>query len=114
MKDIEVIYGVDFSGSEREAGRLIWICRLSLTANVPLVESCIQAEQLPDSGARRALCLPALCRFIAGHDSRAIFGLDFPFSLPGTVLGGSLLGRAGSVLFQRPLSIASHFGDSAG
>ena len=81
-----MIYGIDFSGAEKDAGRLIWICRLSLIGGAPLVESCVRAEELPGSGARRSLCLPALCRFIAEHNSRAIFGLDFPFSLPRPVL----------------------------
>jgi hypothetical protein len=87
MDATQLLYGIDFSGAEKDAGRLIWICRVSLIGDAPRVESCVRAEQLPGSGARRTLCLPALCRFIASHDSRAIFGLDFPFSLPRKVLG---------------------------
>lgn len=86
MNAIQLIYGVDFSGAEKNAGRLIWMCRVSLIGATPLVESCVRAEELPGSGVRRASCLPALCRFIAEHDSRAIFGLDFPFGLPRAVL----------------------------
>jgi hypothetical protein len=85
MNAIQVIYGVDFSGAEKSAGRLIWICRVSV-GDTPLVESCVPAAELPGSGARRTLCLSALCRFIAEHDSQAIFGLDFPFGLPRPVL----------------------------
>jgi hypothetical protein len=87
MHATQVIYGIDFSGAEKDAGHLIWICRLSLAGDAPLVEDCVRAELLPNSGTRRTLCLPALCRFIAEHSSRAIFGLDFPFSLPRVVLG---------------------------
>jgi hypothetical protein len=86
MDTILAIYGIDFSGAEKDAGRLIWICRLSLSGDSPLVNSCLRAEQLPGSGARRAPCLSALCTLIAEHDSRSIFGLDFPFGVPRAVL----------------------------
>lgn len=86
MNGIGLIYGVDFSGDERNAGRLVWICRLATLGGTPLIDSCIQARQLPGSGPPRNACLPALFRFIAKHDSRAIFGLDFPFGLPAPVV----------------------------
>jgi hypothetical protein len=46
MIAIQAIYGIDFSGAEKDAGRLIWICRLSLTGDGPLIKGCIRAEQL--------------------------------------------------------------------
>jgi hypothetical protein len=86
MNATQSIYGIDFSGAEKNAGRLVWICRVAINGDTPLVESCIRGQELPGSGPRRTACLAALCRFVAEHDSRAIFGLDFPFGLPRAVI----------------------------
>ncbi len=74
------IFGIDFSGAEK-AGDAIWIAEGRLDGVRARIEDCRPASQLPGSGCERGRCLPALVAFIAGQRA-AVFGCDFPFSLP--------------------------------
>jgi hypothetical protein len=77
---VDRIFGIDFSGAEK-AGDAIWIAEGHVDGGCVRIEGCRPASQLPDSGCERARCLPALVTFVAGQRS-AVFGCDFPFSLP--------------------------------
>ena len=74
------IVGVDFSGAAK-AGNLIWLAEVEPTAKGLSVISCEPAANLPGSAAARQSALAALRNFIAATPD-AIFGCDFPFSLP--------------------------------
>lgn len=74
------VYGIDFSGA-KDAGKKIWIARGVMDRGGLRIEDCRQAEALLDSGRSRDQCLAALQDFIRREET-AIFGLDFPFSLP--------------------------------
>lgn len=74
------IYGVDFSGAS-DAGKSIWIAEGVLDGIELCVMNCYPAEALDDSGRPRHLALNALSNLIASSKD-AVFGLDFPFSLP--------------------------------
>lgn len=75
-----LIYGVDFSGAA-DAGKHIWIAECVLDSAQLCVMHCAPAEALPKSGRTREVALAALSRLIAASKN-AVFGLDFPFSLP--------------------------------
>lgn len=74
------VFGVDFSGAAR-AGNLIWLAEAKLTGKGLAILSCQRAAELPEGGAERDSALAALRAFIAATPD-AIFGCDFPFSLP--------------------------------
>jgi hypothetical protein len=74
------VYGIDFSGA-KDAGKKIWIARGVMDGGALRIKDCRQAEALLDAGRSRDQCLAALQDFI-GREKKAIFGLDFPFSLP--------------------------------
>ena len=78
------IYGVDFSGA-RDAGRKIWVAGAEASRGVLRIEVVLRADCLPGSAASRPACLAALRDFIA-RSKNAAFGLDFPFSLPRSIL----------------------------
>lgn len=77
---VDRIFGIDFSGAEK-AGDTIWIAEGRLDGGRVRIDGCHPASQLPGSGCERSRCLPALVAFVAGQRS-AVFGCDFPFSLP--------------------------------
>ncbi|MET1027819.1 MAG: hypothetical protein ABWY00_11670 [Dongiaceae bacterium] len=82
------ILGIDFSGAV-DAGRRIWIAEARhdpSAAQAPLViDRCFPAMDLPASGIRPDLALPALLRHITALPE-TIAGCDFPFSLPAELL----------------------------
>ncbi len=78
------IYGVDFSGAT-DAGRKIWIAAGHGERHTLIIDDCFCGEALPDSPRERETCLAALRAFI-GQSRQAIFGLDFPLSVPQVVL----------------------------
>ena len=78
------VYGVDFSGA-KEAGKKIWIARAVIEEDVLLITECFQAKDLPGSGRDREQSLIALREFIRKQKD-SIFGLDFPFGLPGNLV----------------------------
>ncbi|MBW1690042.1 MAG: DUF429 domain-containing protein [Deltaproteobacteria bacterium] len=80
------VCGVDFSGA-RDAGERIWIARCSIGEDALHVSDLFQAKYLPGSGKERKLSHRALASFI-GEQKDAIFGLDFPFSLPRDLVYG--------------------------
>lgn len=77
------IYGIDFSGAQ-DAGRKIWIALAVIKGNVLKINNCFRGLSLPNSGRRLNDCLAALVTFIASHKN-SIFGLDFPFGIPGAI-----------------------------
>lgn len=80
MRDVKAIYGIDFSGA-KDAGNKIWISKGVLRDGELLVSECLKAGDLPNSGSRLEVCLPALVNLIKSNRN-AIFGFDFPFGLP--------------------------------
>jgi len=78
------IYGVDFSGG-MDAGRKIWLAAGHVERDTLIIDDCFRGEALPDSSRERETCLAALRAFIA-QSGQAIFGLDFPLSVPQVVL----------------------------
>ena len=79
------VVGIDFSGA-RDAGNKIWIATGILRDSGVEITSCFPARDLPNAGSARELALPALVDYIAG-ETEAVFGLDFPFSLPADLIG---------------------------
>jgi hypothetical protein len=84
---IDRVIGIDFSGA-RNAGNSIWLAELKIAGGIPRIESCYPAEELPDSGVAREVCLPALVKFIA-RQGAIVVGCDFPFSLPASMIGAA-------------------------
>jgi hypothetical protein len=78
------VCGVDFSGA-RDAGRRIWIARCKIGEDAVNLLDLLPAESLPGSGRARELSYRALASCI-GKQKDAVFGLDFPFSLPGGLI----------------------------
>ena len=74
------IYGIDFSGA-KDAGRRIWVAAGVIEDNALRIETCLRADNLPESGRGLELCLPALRNLVAS-ESAGVFGFDFPFGLP--------------------------------
>jgi hypothetical protein len=74
------IFGLDFSGAS-DAGRRIWLAQAERTPTGIEVSSCESACELPGGAVDRASALAALRDFIT-RSPDAIFGCDFPFSLP--------------------------------
>jgi hypothetical protein len=74
------VYGVDFSGA-KDAGKRIWIASGAPVKGTLQIQSCRPAENLPGSSGERDHSLWALRRLIIA-ETRAAFGLDFPFGLP--------------------------------
>ena len=75
-----VVHGVDFSGA-RDAGKKVWIARGIIEEDVLLITECFQAKDLLDSGRDREQSFKALREFISKQKD-SIFGLDFPFGIP--------------------------------
>ena len=75
-----VVHGVDFSGA-RDAGKKVWIARGIIEEDVLLITECFQAKDLLDSGRDREQSFKALREFISKQKD-SIFGLDFPFGMP--------------------------------
>ena len=78
------VLGVDFSGA-RDAGNKIWIAEAVVTANGIDIDSCRPARDLPGGAVDRDRALRALVEHLAGK-ADALAGLDFPFSLPATLI----------------------------
>ncbi len=77
--------GLDFSGA-RDAGQHAWISQGQMTDQRLRVLDCRPLAELPGSGARREVCLPALARWVTQLED-SLLGCDFPFSLPREVMG---------------------------
>ncbi len=88
QRDVLAIYGVDFSGDERNAGRFIWIACGRPVGEVLRIEACLPARALPGSGAARETAHRALRNFLEAQPGCAV-GMDFPFGLPQALLKSS-------------------------
>lgn len=77
-------YGVDFSGAVN-AGKNIWIAKGVIEDNTLQINKCFPASSLTNGCVERNKCLKALTDFVAKSES-AIFGMDFPFSLPASMI----------------------------
>jgi len=86
--NVKRIYGVDFSGNEKEAGKKIWIAEGVVSNGQLSIKQCIRAADLQGSGKRRECSLPALRSLIADSGDSA-WGLDFPFGLPLALIGSN-------------------------
>ena len=78
------IFGVDFSGAAK-AGNFIWLAEARQTSKGLTIASCRRAAELPGGAPNREEALAALRNFIAATPD-AIFGCDFPFSLPKSLI----------------------------
>jgi hypothetical protein len=81
------IFGVDFSGSQI-AGRKIWMTSAQIKDDQLVVEDVRRAVDFTDSGRLRDTALLALRQFIASQKD-AVFGLDFAFGLPQSLVSHS-------------------------
>lgn len=79
-----VIYGVDFSGA-KVAGNKIWIAKGVPDGRILLMQKCLRARDLQNSGEELEVCLPALVNLVKS-DPNAAFGFDFPFGLPRSLI----------------------------
>ncbi len=80
------IYGIDFSGA-KDAGKRIWIAKGIPKGKNLLIKECFRVRDLPNSGRQPEVCLPALVNLIQS-DQNAVFGFDFPFGLPDSLVMG--------------------------
>ena len=78
------VYGVDFSGAKK-AGNHIWIAQGNAYRDNLYIDECSSAAEFFHVKADRDWSLPGLGRFMA-RESGAVFGLDFPFSLPAVLV----------------------------
>ncbi len=74
------VLGVDFSGAV-DAGNKIWIADAIVTKTGIEIRSCRRARDLPGGAPDRDRALRALADHLA-LQADAVAGLDFPFSLP--------------------------------
>ena len=79
------VYGVDFSANKRESGDNTWISSAVLSDGEVLIEGCYPSKDLPEGGRGRESSLRGLREFIRISEG-AVFGLDFPFSLPEEII----------------------------
>nr|WP_321496710.1 hypothetical protein [uncultured Methanolobus sp.] len=81
------IFGVDFSGA-KDAGRKIWISEGVVSGNKLQIQKCYPIfEIVPGKSKQREACLSALRDLILSNNN-AVFGMDFPFSLPDKLMSG--------------------------
>jgi hypothetical protein len=96
MKTIEMrshelprsFYGIDFSGA-KDAGRKIWVAGGNIEGSALHIKECWRASELTCTGSERSMCLFALRKFIT-DGTNSVFGLDFPFGLPGELVRDSI------------------------
>lgn len=79
-----IVYGIDFSGA-RDAGRRIWVACGIIEGAELFVTECFRAKDLSGSGEDRERSHRALRGFI-NKQKNSIFGMDFPFGLPKTLV----------------------------
>lgn len=80
----DTFIGVDFSAAA-DGGRRTWIAVTEPREGRLAVVDLFPARDLPGSGRHPDAFLPALADFLAGR-RRALAGLDFPFSLPRSLI----------------------------
>lgn len=96
------IFGVDFSGAADTVRRL-WIAEGRLRSNRLSISDCAPIGRWAGSGAGREDCHRALVELIASSPD-AVFGCDFPFSLPDFLMQGrSWIQFAGAFALQFPV-----------
>ena len=80
MSEVQTIYGIDFSGA-KDAGNQIWIAKGVPDGEGLVIEACLRAKELPNSGKDIKVCLAAIVNLVKSNP-KAVFGFDFPFGLP--------------------------------
>lgn len=80
MREGQTIYGIDFSGA-RDAGNKIWIAKGGSDGGELVIEECVRARDLPNSGKDIKASLAAIVNLVKSNP-KAVFGFDFPFGLP--------------------------------
>ncbi|MDW7733020.1 MAG: hypothetical protein SCH66_11405 [Methanolobus sp.] len=79
------IFGVDFSGSKTACNK-IWISEAVIESDILRLRSCYPVKDIvPGKKKDRDSCLLAL-RSLISSNKDSVFGMDFPFSLPGKLL----------------------------
>jgi len=68
------------------SGRRIWIATGLIRGKELEITDCRPAKELPGSGRELQKSLVGLTDFISGQ-REAIFGMDFPFGLPESIMG---------------------------
>ena len=84
---IERVYGVDFSGAMK-AGAKIWTASGVIGADGLRIEDCRPAYSMFEVRRDRGQSLAALREFIAAQGP-SVFGMDFPFGLPLSLVKGA-------------------------
>ncbi|MDZ4766779.1 MAG: hypothetical protein SGI73_19750 [Chloroflexota bacterium] len=74
------IFGVDFSGAQ-DAGRKTWICTAEMDGDALQIVSCARYQDFPGGSRATDAMTAGLCRLLI-RSQPAIWGMDFPFSLP--------------------------------
>jgi hypothetical protein len=85
---LDRVVGVDFSAAERDAGRKTWIADADVTGDGLELGALSDVETRFERGAARRETLDGLVEYVTGLDGRSAVGLDFPFSLPRSLLVG--------------------------
>lgn len=80
MRKPRVIFGIDFNGAQ-DAGNKIWITKGVSDGEELVIEDCLRARDLLNSGKDIKLCLAAIMNLVKTNPN-AVFGFDFPFGLP--------------------------------
>lgn len=80
MRGVQDIYGIDFSGAKK-AGNKIWITKGFSDGEEFVIEDCLRARDLLNSGKDIKVCLTAIVNLVKTNPN-AVFGFDFPFGLP--------------------------------
>jgi Protein of unknown function (DUF429) len=81
VREVQTIYGIDFSGA-KDAGNKIWIAKGVVSDGGELdIEECLRARDLPNSGTDIKASLAAIVNLVKSNPN-AVFGFDFPFGLP--------------------------------
>ena len=78
------IYGVDFSGA-KDAGRKVWIAKGEIIDKHLYIDKCSRITEFIGVNKELDATLNGLTELISSQTD-AIFGLDFPFSVPGALM----------------------------
>ena len=85
--DRQRVWGIDFSGAI-DAGKKIWVAGGVVVGGNLRIKQLRRGDSLPGSGGDCLRCIHAL-RNLVSSERNAVFGFDFPFGLPGAIVGAA-------------------------
>jgi hypothetical protein len=74
VREVQTIYGIDFSGA-KDAGNKIWITKGGSDGGELVIEECLRARDLPNSGTDIKASLAAIVNLVRSNP-KAVFGCD--------------------------------------